>query len=321
MSAKANDKSTIVKLSVKSSEKHVHKNVRLAKELRKTGCSVHGNVHLIDDIASGDLICEQCGVVVQERIICEDAEWRNFEGDSMADKWLKSRTGGAENPFLSDDANLGTIVKSMDTNRNDASKSFASNIVKQFKRRSVDNALQHAFKEINDMGDRINLPASVTLVAKQLYHQLYKVIKLKGNIMFADAKTAACLYVACKQQNCYRSTREIAAIYAVNKRDLTNAIRRLLDHVKLDVPKTAATEMIDRYCCHLEMSVDQRKRAYKIASEIDERMKKKNYVPETIAASSIYLAAVSEHGKRLELFFCWCFIYVLYVLLSFGRKK
>lgn len=182
-----NDKTQ--KLSAKSTE-IVHKNVKLLNELRKVGCKVHGDAHLINDVASGDLVCERCGVVVDERMVCEEAEWRNFEGDSMADKWLKSRSGDAGNPFLSDDANLGTMVKTMDANRNE-SQSFASNIVKQFKRRSVDNALIHAFKEINDMGDRINLPSSVTDVAKQLYTQLYRQIKLKGKIISIDAKTVS----------------------------------------------------------------------------------------------------------------------------------
>lgn len=292
----ANDKT--VQLSAKSS-KIVHKNVKLLKELRQVGCKVHGDVYLIDDKQSGDWICGECGIVVEERMVSEEAEWRNFEGDSMADKWSKCRTGDAANPFFSDDANLGTMVKSMDTNRNET-QSFAGNIVKQFKRRSVDNALKHGFKEIDVMADRINLPSSVTLVAKQLYAQLYKQLKLKGNIMFTDAKTAACLYVACKQQNCYRSTREIAAIYAVNKRDLDQAIRRLLNHVSVDVPTTATTEIIDRYCCRLELPREQRKRAYKIAREIDARLKemKKTYVPETIAGASMYLAAASERGKN-----------------------
>lgn len=276
----------------------VHKNLKYIQELKNAiGCKVHGDAHLINDVKGGALVCNECGVVVEDRMICEDAEWRNFDGDSLADKWSKNRTGDAGNPFLSDDANLGTIVKSMDRNRNEGSNSFAGNIYKQFKRRSVDNALNHAFKEINDMADRINLPTSVVLVAKQLYTQLYRQIKLKGNIMLTDAKTAACLYVACKQEQCYRSTREISAIYAVKRRDLTRAIRRLLSHIDLDEGKTASTEMIDRYCAHLELSRAQRKHAYKIAGEIDARFVKNNIPPETVAGVSIYLAAASERGN------------------------
>lgn len=124
-----------------------------------------------------------------------------------------------------------------------------------------------------------------------------------GNIMLTDAKTAACLYVACKQHNCYRSTREIAAIYAVNKNELTNAIRRLLNHVTLDVAKTASTEIIDRYCSHLELTRDQRKRAYKIASAIDERFVKKKIEPETVAGASIFLAISSERGRQQAFFY------------------
>lgn len=283
---------TIVKTEV------VHKNVKFLQELNKVGCKVHGDAHLINDMKDGNMVCEECGVVVEERMICEDAEWRNFEGDSMAEKWSKSRTGDAENPFLSDDANLGTMVKSMDKSRNEGRNSFAGNIYKQFKRRSVDNALNHAFKEINDMADRINLPASVVLLAKELYTKLYKKIQLKGNIMLTDAKTAACLYVACKQDGCYRSTREISAIYAVKKRDLTNTIKRLLSVISLDEPTTAGTEMIDRFCSHLELSRAERKQAYKLAGKIDAIKGKKQWEPEAVAGVSIYVTTLcSQHGK------------------------
>lgn len=100
---------------------------------------------------------------------CEDVEWRNFDGDSMADKWSKNRTGDTENPFLSDYANLGTNVKSMGKNRNEINTSFGRNIMKQLQSRSVDNALKHAFKEILDICDRIQLTTSVVSLAKEIY--------------------------------------------------------------------------------------------------------------------------------------------------------
>lgn len=57
------------------------------------------------------------------------------------------------------------------------------------------------------MTDRISIPSSP------------KQTKLMCNIPLADAKTAACLYVACKQQNRHRSRRESAAIYAAKERN------------------------------------------------------------------------------------------------------
>lgn len=93
-----------VKTAENADSEIVHKNLKLVKELRKMGCKEHGDTNLIDN-GEGDLVCTECGVVVEDRMICEDAEWRNFNDDSITEKWSKSRTGGAENLFLSDDAN------------------------------------------------------------------------------------------------------------------------------------------------------------------------------------------------------------------------
>lgn len=285
-----------------SVEKPVHKNVKWLEELKRrescrNGC---GDEYLIKDMANGALVCEQCGIVVEERMICDEAEWRNFESDSIADRWSKCRTGDAEMPFLSADYNLGTVVRAAADTKSQpkTSASFAGNIVNQYKRRSVDNALIHAYKEIKDIGDRINLPDSVLHLAKYIYTKMYKKIKLKGNILLTDAKTAACVYIACRQENCYRSTREIAGIYAVNKRDLHAAIRRILN--TLDMTKSDdghATELIDRFACHLQFSREIRKRARKIAQTIEQRTTKRKIAPETIAGVSIYLAAAAAQGK------------------------
>lgn len=278
-------------------EQKVHKNVKLAKELNRIGCRKHSDAYLINDVSSGDVICEKCGIVVEERMVCDDAEWRNFDGDSLADKWSKCRTGAAENPFFSSEYNLGTHIKMMDQNRNNA-ETYSGNIVKQFSRRSVDNAMKHAFKEIDDMSDRISLPDSVVRRAKELYCEVYKRINLKGNILFIDSKTAACLYIACREQNCARSTQEIAAIYAVNKRCLTSAIRRVATVLGVQVADAQGTQMVDRYCGNLDVTKDERKKARKIAEQID-RIKggRKKLIPEVIAATSIYLAVASSLGK------------------------
>lgn len=293
-------KSKSEKIKTKCDDKpveKVHRNVKTVQELNKIGCKTHGENYLITDVRNGDSICEKCGLVVEERMVCDEAEWRNFDGDSVAEKWSKSRTGDVENPFLSADCNLGTTIKMFDGNKNNDS-SYSGSIMKHFKRRSVDNALMHAFKEINDMGDRISLPFSVVLRAKQLYTQLYKKIKLKGNILLTDSKTAASLYIACRLENCYRSHKEIAAIYDVNKRELNRAIRRAVDCLDLkNTSDSPGIEMIDRYCGYLQSSRDERRKSRLIAEAVQNQNLGKKILPEVIAGTSIYLATASTQGN------------------------
>jgi len=52
----------------------------------------------IVDSRSGELICQGCGSVLEERIISEEAEYRVFQDDSESKK--KVRVGDAYNPYL-----------------------------------------------------------------------------------------------------------------------------------------------------------------------------------------------------------------------------
>lgn len=277
------------------SEKVEHKNVKLFKE-QKYGCKTHGDRELMEDHTTGDIICKKCAIVVEERMITDEAEWRCFDGDTQGEKWSKSRAGDAENPFLSSDFNLGTTIK-MHTSTQTSSTNYSSNIVKQYKRRSVDNALNNAFKEIDTIGARLSLPTSVLIKAKAYYTQLYRRIKLKGNKLLIDTKTAACVYIACKEEECSRSVHEIAATYASTKSALIAAIKRAVDILDLKMPQSHGIEMIDRYCAFLSVSKTERFKAWRIANGIEQLDWKIKVPPENIAATAILLARTSSHGE------------------------
>lgn len=276
----------------------VHKNIIAVNEQRKFGCKTHGDNHLIEDVSSGDTVCTKCAVVVEERRICDDAEWRNHEGDTQAEKWAKSRVGDTENPFLSADFNLGTMAKNFDSSNK---SSFSSNIVQQYKRRSVDNALNHGFKEIDTIGDRMAIPPVVLQQAKAYYCKLYRQCKFKGNKLFVDSKTAACLYIACRTENAYRSTGEIAGSYAVTRSALTAAITRAKKVLNVKMPHAQGALMIDRYTGYLGMAREVSKKARKIADYIDYRELNKKLTPEYVAAASIYLAIASTQGEKWKI--------------------
>lgn len=278
----------------------VHKNVRIVKEQQKFGCKKHGTEHLMDDLTTGDRICTRCALVVEERMVCDEAEWRNFEGDTQAEKWAKSRVGDTENPFLSDDFNLGTSIKIMDKSQN-KSISFGGNIMNQYKRRSVDNALSNAFKEIDTIGSRISLPPSVLLKAKTYYSKLYREKKFKGNILLIDTKTAACVYLACSMDGCPRSSKEIAGIYECSANNVKAAVYRAQKILDLKLPKERGVDMIDRFAYYMGMSRNERNKARKISNDIQERQPNTKYTTDIIAGVSIYLATISSRG--LYIFF------------------
>lgn len=42
------------------------------------------NLMLLEDHAAGDMVCSQCGVIVADRIVDMEREWREFESDTSS---------------------------------------------------------------------------------------------------------------------------------------------------------------------------------------------------------------------------------------------
>jgi len=61
-----------------------------------TSCNTH--TELVEDHRCGDQICATCGVVAQERLISQEAEYRVFSEDSAS--YSKIRIGSAYNPLM-----------------------------------------------------------------------------------------------------------------------------------------------------------------------------------------------------------------------------
>lgn len=266
-----------------------HKNQRC----NKVGCPDHPNQELIDDYHNGTMVCSACGLVVVDQIIDEGAEWRSFADDT--DQIERSRVGGAENRFLSSAGNLATHLDSASGSLN----SYGKSVYKQSQVRSVDRALLAAFKNITVMADRINLPMSVIDHACYLYQKMYKQNNYKGNIILKDAKTAACLYIACHKENCPRTSKEICAISELSRKEICDSARVILKTLKTDLGRTKSDDLIPRFCGQLYLPKDVRQQATKIAQEVDKLTTIKSQ-PESIAAASIYFAAKNLSNYRSQ---------------------
>lgn len=273
---------------VEATVKIEHKNIREIKKAKIDGCKRHPGAYLVTDDHTGDLLCSICGYVIDERIICNEAEWRNFEDDSNAAKYLKSRVGGNENPFLGDNTNLGTIVQI--TGNDERQSNYGESIKNAYKKRSVDRALTVAFSRIAEMCDRMQLPEAVAQTAKKLYHDAYRCFKLKGQIQMADAKVAAAVYIACRKEQCSRSSREMTAFSECQRREIVTAAARMLKILPIQVDKENAIHLIGRIRGHLNLPREIERDAIQIIESSMAVVDTRKFYTETVAGSSIYLA-------------------------------
>lgn len=271
-------------------KKSVHKN--LAAKNNLVFCRYHPAANLIDDHQSGSLVCPQCGLVVVERMVSEEAEWRNFNDDDSS--IIRSRVGATENALLSSEKNLETSVARLD-NMNE----YGATIYKRYAQRSSDKALTAAFRRIEDMADRINLPEVVSYRAKYIFKEIFTARKYKGNIIAEDSKVPACLFLACQQEDCPRTMKEVSAVSGIGVKHIQKA--RLAISKELHIVNTAldSKSLIPRFCGNLNLSSDVQKRATKICREYQKSGELKMF-PETMVSAAIYIAAQRSDQKRTQ---------------------
>jgi len=56
------------------------------------------------------MVCTECGLVVADKLISDETEWRNFGDEDKRGKSDPNRVGAVENTLLGD-PNLGTISR------------------------------------------------------------------------------------------------------------------------------------------------------------------------------------------------------------------
>lgn len=288
------NETTDSKKNIEAKDLFVHKNVAALNN--RLCCKYHPDANLIDDENSATMICPECGLVVVDQMISEEAEWRNFADDSREQNWSRSRVGAAANRFMSSAGNLETSITAIDK-----MSEYGHTIVQRQKRRTVDKAMGNAFRLIEEMSDRINLPQSVIERAQFLYHKVYETRRLKGNVIDYDAKTTACLYIACHEENCPRTLKEISAISEISSRLINKTQRQIRKELNISTTIVDSNELLPRFCGQLYLPLGVRKRASQIVEAAKTMNDMSKIFPETVAAASIYIAATqSPHERRTQ---------------------
>jgi transcription initiation factor TFIIB len=165
-------------------------------------------------------VCEDCGLIQQENLIDTRAEWRTFQNDDQ-DNDDPSRVGDAANPLLNG-AQLATEIAFTHGDPRSRDLSRAQNRANEDK---GNRALLDAYRSIGHLCDSINLSTAVSNTAKQLYKLTSESKQFKGKPQ--EVIIAACIFIACRQQNVARSFKEITELTKVPKKELGRVFKEV----------------------------------------------------------------------------------------------
>lgn len=239
------------------------------------------------------MVCPECGLVVGDRVVDVGSEWRTFSNDK--DSKDMSRVGDAENSLLSG-SDLSTIIERPSGPGGDES-GFAK-FSNRKSMNSADRVLIGAFREIATMADRINLPKNIVDRSNKLFKQVYESKSLKGRAN--DAISAACLYIACRQEGVPRTFKEICAISRISKKEIGRCFKLIVKNLETCVDVITSGDFMSRFCSNLDLPNSVQKAATYIARKAVDIDLVAGKSPISVAAAAIYMASQASAERRSQ---------------------
>ena len=250
--------------------------------------------NLVEDFASGDMICDECGCVVGDRIIDTRSEWRTFSSDNGEDP---SRVGGPNNPLLDTDQ-LDTIISKKDGHS--GTSQTLNRLQSRHALKNNERTLLAAFKSISILCERISLPKVIADRAKQLFKMVFDKKLLKGKTN--EGVISACIYIACRQEQVPRSFKEISSLTLVSRKDIGKCFKMITPLLETNMSTITTNDFILRFCSHLSLDSKVQKAATFVSEQLEKDGVLAGKSPTTIAAAGILMVTMiyPEYNRQLK---------------------
>ncbi|KAL2239948.1 UNVERIFIED_CONTAM: Transcription initiation factor IIB-2 [Sesamum indicum] len=252
---------------------------------------------VVFDHSAGDTVCSECGLVLEAHSIDETSEWRTFANETGENDPV--RVGGPTNPLLAD-GGLSTVI----SKPNGLSADYLTSSLGRWQNRgsNPDRSIIQAFKTIATMADRLGLVATIKDRANEIYKKVEDQKPLRGRNQ--DAILAACLYIACRQEDKPRTVKEICSVAnGTTKKEIGRAKEFIVKQLELEMGQSVemgtihAGDFLRRFCSHLSMANQAVKAAQEAVQKSEELDIRRS--PISIAAAIIYIITQLSDDKKL----------------------
>ncbi|MEM3851659.1 MAG: transcription initiation factor IIB [Methanomassiliicoccales archaeon] len=266
-------------------------------------CPECGSMHLVRDYERGELVCEECNLVIDDQLIDQGPEWRAFD----VEQGEKRARTGAPTTLTIHDKGLSTEISWK--NKDSYGKSIPTRnraqlyrLRKWQRRIRVSNAternLAFALGELERMASSMGLPRNVRETAAMVYRKAVNNNLIRGRSI--EGVVAASLYAACRQCNVPRTLDEVAGSSRVGRKEIGRTYRFMTRELKLKLMPTKPQDYVSRFCSELKLSGDVQSKANEILKEAGKRELTSGRGPTGVAAAAIYISSIVANERRTQ---------------------
>ncbi|MCD6458708.1 MAG: transcription initiation factor IIB [Thermoprotei archaeon] len=270
------------------------------EEIRR--CPICGSIRLVYDPTRGEIICADCGYVIQEREIDRGPEWRAFTAE---EREKRSRVGAPISRLTPDSLATDIDWRSRDAAGREIGLKKKIEMLRLRKwhirarvQSSIERNLSQASIELERLGSQLGLPQYAMDRALEIYKKALETGLVRGRSI--ESVMAAAVYAACREKKIPRTLDEIARYTRAGRKDVARCYRLLVRETQVKVPLPNPIDFAPRIGEILKLSTQTIKKAIEILNKAQKMGLTAGKDPAGLAAAAIYIAALLSGEVRTQ---------------------
>ncbi|NQU98530.1 hypothetical protein HQ533_03615 [Candidatus Woesearchaeota archaeon] len=261
-------------------------------------CPECGGMSLAHHKDKGEVTCNECGLVVEDKLFDFGQEWREHDAEQAA----KKRRTGAPLSYTHADKGLGTSIGT----KSDIYQLSKTNKNKYFRLRkwqnnvasAIERNLQIALSEIQRLVSVLQLSKTIEEEASRIYtHAAQKGI-VKGRS--TETIVAAVIYIVCRNYEVPKTLDDLEDVTNIDKKDIGRNYRYVVRKMDIRVTQSDPVNYVSRYISNLELSQKTHTTAIKLLEKAQKKEITSGKNPLGLAAAAIYAASKLNEEKRTQ---------------------
>ena len=251
---------------------------------------------VITDFETGEIICQNCGIVIQNVDLQENYEKNVFKNFDYASH------GGNRSSLRFHDMGLATIIGK--TNQDSSGKALgfpmkqALNRMRLWDSRSQaktssERNLRYALLEMEKLKEKLALSDAIMERSAYVYRKAAKAQLIRGRSI--KGVLGACVYIACREMDATRTIIDISKSLQEDKNSIARNYRMLFQNLKLAVSVPDFTKCIIKIANNLEMPENSKREAIHIFDIMKGKKLTAGKKPNAVAATVIYMASIKTN--------------------------
>ncbi len=261
-------------------------------------CPECGGINLFWNKEKGEVICKDCGLVVEDKMVDFGQEWREFDSEGGD----KRRRAGAPITYTQYDQGLGTEVGG----RSDLSKlsSKSRNTFVRLRKwqyrisTAIERNLKLALSELKRVASYLKLPKSVEEESARIYTLAVQRGLVRGRSM--ESVVAGALYAACRRHEVPRTLDELSEASGIEKKEIGRTYRFVTRELGISILPSNPADYIPRFASALKISPEAQSKSIEILEKAQKEELTSGRGPTGIAAAALYVSALLHGEKRTQ---------------------